>query len=196
MATHPRLCAMTGLRVATYNLYLGADLALLFDATDLDQLAARVHVVRAQLAATRFEERARAVAAILARERVDLVGLQEMSRWTTHAAPTARSRCSSTSCPPCSPRSTPPAAPYDAHAVNPNFAGALPVVGRGRVRAVRRRTSRWCAAAARSRSSPRRTGAVRRAARRGHRHRGRHVPGGAQLGPRRRPGRRGGRCGS
>ncbi|MEO5708733.1 MAG: endonuclease/exonuclease/phosphatase family protein [Nocardioidaceae bacterium] len=73
---------MTRLRVATYNLYLGADLALLFEVTDLKALAAQARVVRAQLAATRFEERARAVALVLARERPDLVGLQEVSRWT------------------------------------------------------------------------------------------------------------------
>ena len=79
---------LTGLRVATYNLYLGADLALLFGATDLADLTARTARVRQQLAATRFPERARAVAAILARERPDLVGLQEVARWTT--APLAR----------------------------------------------------------------------------------------------------------
>ncbi len=58
---------MTGLRVATYNLYLGADLSLLFGVADLDELAKQVRVVREQLEATRFEERARAVAAMLGR---------------------------------------------------------------------------------------------------------------------------------
>ena len=77
---------MTGLRVATYNLYLGADLSLLFGVTDLDELAKQVRVVREQLEATRFDERARAVAAVLGRERPDLVGLQEVSRWTLTAA--------------------------------------------------------------------------------------------------------------
>ena len=45
-ARRPRLCAMSRLRVATYNLYLGADLALLFGVADLDELAQRVEVVR------------------------------------------------------------------------------------------------------------------------------------------------------
>ena len=121
---------MTGLRVATYNLYLGADVALLFDAADLDQLADRVHVVRAQLAATRFEERARAVAAILARERVDLVGLQEMSRWTT-TPPDGEEQVLVDFLPTLLAELDAAGAPYDAHAVNPNFGGALPVAGEG-----------------------------------------------------------------
>ena len=116
---------MSRLRVATYNLYLGADLSLLFDVTDLDALAEQARVVRGQLTATRFEERARAVAAILARERPDLVGLQEVSHWTftasgdeervvvdhlsTLVAELERAGCG-----------------YDVHAVNPNFGGGLP----------------------------------------------------------------------
>jgi endonuclease/exonuclease/phosphatase family metal-dependent hydrolase len=72
----------TTARLATYNLYLGADLSRLFDARDPDELAARSTEVRAQLEATRFAERAGAVAALLARERPDVVGLQEVSRWT------------------------------------------------------------------------------------------------------------------
>ena len=121
---------MTGLRVATYNLYLGADVALLFGAADLDQLSARVHVVRAQLAATRFEERARAVAAILARERVDLVGLQEMSRWTT-TPPDGEEQVLVDFLPTLLAELAASGAAYDAYAVNPNFGGALPVDGEG-----------------------------------------------------------------
>jgi endonuclease/exonuclease/phosphatase family metal-dependent hydrolase len=124
----------TGLRVATYNLYLGADLALLFAVTDLDELAAQVQVVRDQLDATRYDERAQAVAALLARERPDVVGLQEVSRWTraplgpdgrpgaqqvlvdflpTLTAALERSGCG-----------------YDVHAVSRSFEGAMPVSDR------------------------------------------------------------------
>jgi endonuclease/exonuclease/phosphatase family metal-dependent hydrolase len=117
---------MTSLRVATYNLYLGADLALLFDVADLDALAQRVRVVRAQLAATRFDERARAVAAVLARERPDLVGLQEVSRWTLTPTggeeqvlvdflPTLLDELDRAGC------------GYDVHAVDPNFGGGMPL---------------------------------------------------------------------
>ena len=61
----------------------GADLALLFAATDVDQLAERAGLVREQLAATDFAQRARACARILVREGVDVVGLQEVTRWAT-----------------------------------------------------------------------------------------------------------------
>ena len=121
----------TSLRVATWNLYLGADLALLFDAHDLDELAARVRVVRQQLEATRFDERARAVAAVLARERPHLVGLQEVARWTSSPLapdgslgdervlvdflPTLLAALDEAGC------------RYAAHAGNENFSGAMPV---------------------------------------------------------------------
>lgn len=117
---------MAALRVATYNLYLGADLALLFHVGDLDQLADQVRVVRDQLDETRFEERAAAVAALLAREQPDLVGLQEVARWTvtpsggaeevlvdflgTLTAELERAGCG-----------------YDVHAVDENFSGTMPL---------------------------------------------------------------------
>ncbi len=117
---------MAALRVATYNLYLGADVALLFDVADPEQLTERVRVVRDQLDRTHYEERARAVAALLARERPDLVGLQEVSRWVLTSAdgaeqvladflPTLLAELEQAGC------------AYDVHAVNPNFGGAMPV---------------------------------------------------------------------
>lgn len=117
---------MAALRVATYNLYLGANLALLFDVADLDQLAERVRVVRDQLDRTHFEERARAVAALLARERPDLVGLQEVSRWVLTPVsgteqvladflPVLLAELEQAGC------------AYDPQAVNTNFGGAMPV---------------------------------------------------------------------
>lgn len=71
------------LRVATYNLYLGADLTMVFDVAspaDLARQAARVHE---QLVATDFPSRAEAIARILVREQVDVVGLQEVACWST-----------------------------------------------------------------------------------------------------------------
>jgi endonuclease/exonuclease/phosphatase family metal-dependent hydrolase len=70
------------LRVATYNLYLGADLSLVFGLEDEATLRERTAVVHGQLSATRFPDRARAVAALLVRERPDLVGVQEATTWT------------------------------------------------------------------------------------------------------------------
>lgn len=118
------------IRVASYNLYLGADLAVLFGATDAADLDRRVRAVHAQLRATSAAERAEAVARVLARHRPDLVGVQEL---TTLAARTGdggervfsdfraqltdaldRAGCA-----------------YDVHAVGCSFAGAMPVPGHG-----------------------------------------------------------------
>ncbi len=124
---------MSRLRVATYNVYLGADLTLLFGVADLDELAKRAEVVREQLDATRSVDRARAVAAVLARERPDLAGLQEVSRWSSMRSdggdeqvfvdflPALLSALEELGC------------AYDAHAVHPSFSGSMPVSGSERV---------------------------------------------------------------
>lgn len=122
------------LSVATYNLYLGADLALLFGVASADELATQVEVVRDQLARTDFVPRAAAVARILARERVDVVGLQEVSRWAT--APAALDgavgpeEVTADFLPTLLDALEAAGAPYDVHAANPSFAGGLPVDGR------------------------------------------------------------------
>jgi endonuclease/exonuclease/phosphatase family metal-dependent hydrolase len=69
------------IRVATYNLYLGADLSVLLGDATGEQLDAYRADVRRQLETTAFPRRAPAIARILARERVDLVGLQEVCTW-------------------------------------------------------------------------------------------------------------------
>lgn len=119
---------MSALRVATYNLYLGADLARLFHATDPADLAVRVGELRAQLAATRSEDRARAVAGVLARESPDLVGLQEVSRWTA-GAPGGEEQVLVDTLPVLLAELARLGCPYDAHAVAPAFGGSLPVSG-------------------------------------------------------------------
>lgn len=73
---------MSTIRVATYNLYLGADLTVVFHASDEDDLAERARVVLDQVVATDFAGRAEVVARLLVEERVDLVGLQEVARWS------------------------------------------------------------------------------------------------------------------
>ena len=119
------------LTVATYNVYLGADLALLFEATTVDELEERAALVTEQLAATDFAQRARAIAQILVREGVDVVGLQELSRWGSapilpdgslgadeplvEFLPLLLAACETEG------------AAYDVHAVNESFAGGLPV---------------------------------------------------------------------
>jgi hypothetical protein len=122
---------MTHVRVATYNLYLGADLALLFGVADLAELAEQVQVVRRQLDATRFPERAAAVATLLARERPHLVGLQEVSRWTVSPirpdGSPGRERVVVDFLPALLRALDVAGCPFDVHVLNENFAGAMPV---------------------------------------------------------------------
>lgn len=122
-----------GLVVATYNLYLGADLALLFGVSSAAELAAQVAVVRDQLERTDFTQRAEAVARILAREQVDVVGLQEVSRWAT--APVSPEGALGDEevladfLPTLLTALEAAGTAYDAHATNSSFAGGLPVDG-------------------------------------------------------------------
>jgi hypothetical protein len=61
------------LRVATYNVYLGADLTLVFGARDSGDLERRTDRVLGQLEATDFAERARALAGVLVAAGADVV---------------------------------------------------------------------------------------------------------------------------
>ena len=67
--------------VATYNLYLGADLSVLLGDATGERLDAYRADVERQLDVTAFPGRAPAIARILVREQVDLVGLQEVCTW-------------------------------------------------------------------------------------------------------------------
>jgi endonuclease/exonuclease/phosphatase family metal-dependent hydrolase len=125
---------VTTLTVATYNVYLGADLALLFAAGSIEELGEGAEAVRRQLDSTDFAQRAEAIARILAREQVDLVGLQEVTRWESTPVdaagilgaaevvvdflPLLLAACAATG------------TPYDVHAVSENFTGGLPVADR------------------------------------------------------------------
>jgi endonuclease/exonuclease/phosphatase family metal-dependent hydrolase len=68
--------------VATYNLYLGADLSLLLGERPRDELATNLAEVERQLLATAFPRRATHIARSLAEREADLVGLQEVCCWT------------------------------------------------------------------------------------------------------------------
>jgi endonuclease/exonuclease/phosphatase family metal-dependent hydrolase len=70
------------LRVATYNLYLGADLTLVFGADSPESLQGRARAVRDQVVATDFPARAEKIADALVRAGADVVGLQEVARWS------------------------------------------------------------------------------------------------------------------
>lgn len=64
--------------VMTRNLYIGADLNPIFAAPTIPQLVGAVTVAFLELQATRFPERAQAIAAEIDAERPEVIGLQEV----------------------------------------------------------------------------------------------------------------------
>lgn len=114
--------------VATYNLYLGADLTPLFAAEPGADPVALAGQVYEAMVRTNFSERAEVIAREIAEQSPALVGLQEVALWQT--APIAQ------------PDALAPAydflaillaeledrgAPYEAVAANVNFSAALPI---------------------------------------------------------------------
>ena len=69
------------LRVATYNLYLGADLSLVLGVEEPEELPSRLGEVMRQLGVTSFAGRARTIARVLVEQELDIVGLQEVCTW-------------------------------------------------------------------------------------------------------------------
>jgi endonuclease/exonuclease/phosphatase family metal-dependent hydrolase len=69
------------LSVATYNLYLGADLTPLFGATSIPDLTVRAGQVYDQMVRTDFPRRAEAIADQIAEHEPSVVGLQEVALW-------------------------------------------------------------------------------------------------------------------
>jgi endonuclease/exonuclease/phosphatase family metal-dependent hydrolase len=67
--------------VASYNLYLGADLTPLFSASSPAELAQRAGQVYANVVKTDFPARAEAIAELLAANPPDVAGLQEVALW-------------------------------------------------------------------------------------------------------------------
>jgi endonuclease/exonuclease/phosphatase family metal-dependent hydrolase len=79
------------LTVMTQNLYLGSSLAPALEATDGPSFVAAVATIYGTMLFTDFPSRAEAIANEIATRRPDLIGLQEVSRWTatpTHPGPT------------------------------------------------------------------------------------------------------------
>lgn len=68
--------------MATYNVYLGADLTVVFGARSPEHLREQARLVHRQLLGTDFLARAEAIARLLVRERIDVVGVQEVARWS------------------------------------------------------------------------------------------------------------------
>ena len=72
-----------GLVVMTQNLYLGSSLTPALDATTADEFVAAVAQIYATVQYTDFPARAEAIADEIAAHGPDVVGLQEVSTWTT-----------------------------------------------------------------------------------------------------------------
>jgi endonuclease/exonuclease/phosphatase family metal-dependent hydrolase len=75
--------AQRRLTVASYNLYLGADLTPLFTAPTPQELVQRAGQIYANVVRTDFPSRAEAIARLLAANPPDVAGLQEVSLWET-----------------------------------------------------------------------------------------------------------------
>ncbi|MFP5336621.1 MAG: endonuclease/exonuclease/phosphatase family protein [Actinomycetes bacterium] len=117
--------------VATYNVYLGADLNPLFGATTLPQLVARAGGVYAAMEATDFPERAEAIADAIVAEQPDVVGLQEVAHWATAPgtllAPTAPFTTTYDFLDLLLDELAERGVPYREVATNANFTGTLPI---------------------------------------------------------------------
>lgn len=125
---HPRSRPEPGVTVATYNLYLGADLRPLFAAQPGADPVALAGQVYESMVRTNFPERAEVIAREIAEQSPAMIGLQEVALWQT--APISQ------------PDALQPAydflaillaeleargAPYEAVAANVNFSAALPI---------------------------------------------------------------------
>lgn len=117
--------------VASYNLYLGADLTPLFQASDYLDLVDRASDVYAAMEATDFPQRAEAIADLIAKERPDLVGLQEVAWWATApgnaAGPTAPFTTTYDFLELLLDALARRGVPYEGVATNENFTGTLPI---------------------------------------------------------------------
>lgn len=122
----------TTVRVATYNLYLGADVTVVFGVSSQVELERAARVVLDQLVATDFAARAKAIAALMVRERVDLVGLQEVARWSREMAMPGGGAGTEVWLDFLSvllDALTEAGQPYDVHASTPNFTGGAHIEG-------------------------------------------------------------------
>jgi endonuclease/exonuclease/phosphatase family metal-dependent hydrolase len=69
--------------VGVYNVYLGANLRPLFGATSVPDLIERAAAIYADMERTDFPQRAEAIAELIAEERPDVLGLNEVALWET-----------------------------------------------------------------------------------------------------------------
>lgn len=77
----PAAAAAVTVDVQTYNLDLGADLTPLFGATSIPTLISGAAHIYADVVASEPAQRMAAVAAIIAKQRPEVIGLQEVATW-------------------------------------------------------------------------------------------------------------------
>ena len=124
-ADTPPAQAQRRLRVATYNLFLGANLAPLLSAPPGD-VPGMAGDIWEHVQSTDFRIRAEAIADLIVEEHPHLVGLQEVALWQTGPSPTAlttRYDFLQILLDELAERG----APYEATAMNPFFTGLLPM---------------------------------------------------------------------
>ncbi|MQY14786.1 hypothetical protein SRB5_49620 [Streptomyces sp. RB5] len=126
VAAAPPAQAQRRVGVASYNLYLGADLQPLFTASNQLELVQRAAQIYGGMEATNFPERAGAVADLISARNPDLVGLQEVALWERgpqNGALTVTYDFLGLLLAELAARGT----PYRAVASNTNFTGQLPI---------------------------------------------------------------------
>ncbi|HEX6577165.1 MAG TPA: endonuclease/exonuclease/phosphatase family protein [Jiangellaceae bacterium] len=79
----PRPVSAVTMDVGIYNVYLGADLNPLFGASSLPDLIARASAIYAEMERTDFPQRAEAIAELVAEEKPEVLGLNEVALWET-----------------------------------------------------------------------------------------------------------------
>jgi endonuclease/exonuclease/phosphatase family metal-dependent hydrolase len=123
--------ARANVDVATYNLYLGADLNPLFAQSSFPGLVGAAGEVYAGMEATDFTERAGAIADLIAKRRPDVIGLQEVALWELAPgnvlSPTAPFVTTYDFLELLLDELAARGVPYDEVATNDNFTGSLPI---------------------------------------------------------------------
>jgi endonuclease/exonuclease/phosphatase family metal-dependent hydrolase len=123
--------ARANVDVATYNLYLGADLNPLFAQSSYPGLVGAAGQVYAGMEATDFTERAGAIADLIAKRRPDVIGLQEVALWELAPgnvlSPTAPFVTTYDFLELLLDELAARGVPYDEVATNDNFTGSLPI---------------------------------------------------------------------
>ena len=127
-AVHGHWAAKRKLTVMTQNLYLGSSLAPALEAATPEEFVEAVARIYATVQYTNFPARAEAIADEIEAKEPDLIGLQEVTKWTTEGLEPARP--ATTSSPSSRATSKPAGLHYEVAAISHNAnIGPAPLVG-------------------------------------------------------------------